>query len=230
MTRTLLCALAALAVAAWLVAPVDAQKGKGGGKGGGGKGGGPPAGRGGNNSAPPARSGGSFTPSGPGNSEPARSFTHPRSGNDLSQEVRDKLPPGLRDKPADHPGVANHLRKQGLTDQDPIPAELRNQLPPGLRDRPYTHPGVANHLGKLGWTIDDEGNLVRPVDPIPADVRRQLPPALRDQPYDHPGVANQLGRMGWTFADDGTLIPPRNYYSPEPFPEFRPFGGFFRRW
>lgn len=244
-----------LAGAVWLAVPAEAQKGKGGGKGGGNGGGKPsssftPPGRNGdtsqnrivnddkggksiNNSVPLGRRDDAVLPSGPGKETPARSFAQPKSGNTLPQEVRDKLPPGLRDMPADHPGVVNRLRKLGLSDPatvDPIPPAVRSQLPPGLRDKPYNHPGVANHLGKLGWRIGDDGTLLPPVDPIPPDVRRQLPLALRDRPYDDPGVANYLGRMGWTIADDGaTLVaPPQN--RPEVLPEFRPFGGFFRRW
>ena len=34
----------------------------------------------------------------PDRGTPARSFAHPKSGNTLPQEVRDRLPPGLRDK------------------------------------------------------------------------------------------------------------------------------------
>src|SRR5262245_48239786 len=41
---------------------------------------------------------------------PARVFDQPRAGNSLPQEIRDRLPPGLRDKPDNHPGLANHLR------------------------------------------------------------------------------------------------------------------------
>jgi cation transport regulator ChaB len=110
-----------------------------------------------------------------GDKSPARPFDHPKSGNSLPQEVRDKLPPGLRDMPDNHPGLANHLRKMGLLKDhpavDPIPPEVRSQLPPGLRDRPYDHPGVANHLGKLGWSIGEDGALVPPptlTPPTPA--------------------------------------------------------------
>src|SRR5439155_940575 len=100
----------------------------------------------------------------------------PKSGNTLPQEIRDKLPPGLRDKPVDHPGVANHLRKLGWPSDkpsvDPISPEVRSQLPPGLRDRPIDHPGVANHLRKMGWTVGQDGKLVPPptlaAPPIPA--------------------------------------------------------------
>src|SRR5437867_2815934 len=123
MKRFCLAASIAVALAAWLVVPADAQKGKGKGKGG--------------SVTPPAKSGSNFLPSGPGNSEPARPFDHPKSGNTLPKEIRDQLPPGLRDKPVDHPGVANHLRKLGWPSDktaDAIPPEVRSQLPPGLRD------------------------------------------------------------------------------------------------
>jgi hypothetical protein len=248
--RTLwLSACIALTTGAWLAVPAEAQKGKGAGKGGGNGGGkrastfSPPVRNsagvpnrqgngngGGNRSVASPRDRGFAAPAEP-RQTPARSFAPPKSGNDLPQEVRDRLPPGLRDKPADHPGVVNHLRSLGLSDQvaDPIPPEVRSQLPPGLRDRPYTHPGVANHLGKMGWRIGEDGSLLPPADPLALDARRQLPAGLRDRPLTDPAVANQLGRMGWTINDDGTLRPPAGY-RPEVLPEFRPFGGFFRRW
>jgi hypothetical protein len=113
--------------------------------------------------------------------EPARGFAHPKTGNTLPQDIRDKLPPGLRDMPNDHSGLANHLRKMGVLKDypaiDPVPAQVRNQLPPGMRDLPYDHPGVANHLGKLGWTINHDGLLIPPSSAAPA-----APSAAAEQP------------------------------------------------
>jgi hypothetical protein len=174
----------AMVVAALLVLPSEAQKGKGGGK---------SAGK-----SKPPQTESKRLPT--GDKAPARLFDHPKSGNSLPQEVRDKLPPGLRDKPENHPGLANHLRKMDLLKDhpaiDPIPPEVRSQLPPGLRDRPYDHPGVANHLGKLGWSIDEDGVLVPPATLPPPT----LPPVL-------------------TPSTEGST-PPRS---------FQPFGGLFRR-
>lgn len=104
MKRSWLLGCVGVVVAVWLAEPAAAQKGKGGGKGGG------------RSFTPPGKSGGKsggFQPSGPGKSQPARPFDHPKSGNSLPQEVKDQLPPGLRDKPENHPGLANHLRKMG---------------------------------------------------------------------------------------------------------------------
>jgi hypothetical protein len=112
-----------------------------------------------------------------------RSFAQPRPVNSLPQTVRDQLPPGLRDKPDDHPGLANHLRKMGVLKDypavDPVPPTVRNQLPTGLRDLPYDHPGVANYLGKMGWTIDHDGLLSPPPGLTPASA---LTPALTPAP------------------------------------------------
>src|SRR6266404_3597051 len=96
-----LSAFVAVIVAAFLAVPSAAQKGKGGGNGKG-------AGKDGN-FTPPGKS--SAQPSGPGHSEPARPFDHPNSGNNLSKETGDKLPPGLRDMPEKQPGAAHHLQK-----------------------------------------------------------------------------------------------------------------------
>src|SRR5262245_33852364 len=96
MKKLWLCVSVAMVVAAFLACPSssEAQKGKGGGKG-----------------------GRLFPSPGNGNGEPARPFDHPNSGNNLPQSTRDKLPPGLRDNPENHPGTANHLRK--LEDSKP---------------------------------------------------------------------------------------------------------------
>jgi hypothetical protein len=195
----------ALALAAILASPSEAAKGKGGGKGsGGGKsaakdGGSAPSGNNGSQSREPSHaqpaavdlfktdskslqlSDHKRMPKGP-----ARAFDHPNSGNSLPQEVRDKLPPGLRDMPENHPGLANHLRKMGVLKDypkvDPIPPEVRGQLPPGLRDRPYDHPGVANHLGKLGWSINEDGALVPPPNFTPGTL---TPPTQGATPFDN---------------------------------------------
>jgi hypothetical protein len=132
-----------LALAAFVAAQALGQKGKGGGKGKG------------------------FAPEKPGyQPQPARFFDQPKSGNALPNDIRDRLPPGLRDMPDNHPGLADQLRKMGLLQEypsvDPVPPEVRRQLPPGLRDKPYDHPGVANHLGKLGWSIGEDGALIPP--------------------------------------------------------------------
>jgi cation transport regulator ChaB len=234
MQKLWLSASTAILVAAFFTSPSDAQKGKGGGKGGG---------------FIPSPKGGNFLPSGPGKGEPARPFDHPNSGNSLPQNVRDKLPPGLRDMPDKQPGLENHLRKLDdpksvdPTQQDPrtrlpqdrnaarpfdhprsgntLPQEVRDKLPPGLRDMPNNHPGLANHLRKMGVLKDYPA-----VDPVPPEVRQQLPAGLRDMPYDHPGVANQLGRLGWSINEDGLLTPPTSPPTPEPF---QPFNGIFRR-
>jgi len=112
----------------------------------------------------------------------SRPFAHPRSGNSLPQDVRDKLPPGLQDKPDNHPGLANHLRKMGVLKDypkiDPVPPEVRSQLPAGLRDQPYDHPGVANHLGRMGWSIGEDGALVPPSTLTPP-----TPGAAPQQPF-----------------------------------------------
>src|SRR5688572_29577410 len=102
MKQLWLSASMAMVLVAFLALPLDAQKGKGGGKGGG---------RGGGNSKPPP-SQSKRLPT--GDKIPARQFDHPKSGNSLPQDVRDKLPPGLRDRPENHPGLANHLRKMGV--------------------------------------------------------------------------------------------------------------------
>jgi hypothetical protein len=139
---------------------------------------------------------------------PARPFAQPKSGNTLPQDVKDKLPPGLRDMPENHPGLANHLRKLGVLKDypaiDPVPADVRAQLPPGLRNKPYDHPGVANHLGKLGYTIDDDGLLVTPKPaPLPTTV-----PTLYSPPAP------------WTGSPFGTTSPlpwSANPYGVTPF-------------
>src|SRR5262245_35007942 len=165
--------------AAGLALPTVALDGKGGDKGGG-KG----------NGSSKGKKGDSAQSTGPGKSEPARPFDHPKSGNSLPQEVRDRLPPGLRDRPVTHPGLANHLGKMGWTVGEDgtlvppatsvvppartvttLPPEVRDRLPPGLRDRPITHPGVANHLGKMGWTIADDGTLVPPSNFVPPPTK-----------------------------------------------------------
>jgi cation transport regulator ChaB len=120
--------------------------------------------------APPATT----TPT-PANTPPT-SVAHPKTGNSLPQEIRDRLPPGLRNQPESHPGLANHLRKMGWPETkppvDPLPAHVRNQLPPGLRDLPYNHPAVANHLGRMGWMIGEDGTLIPPPQPAPATQYR----------------------------------------------------------
>lgn len=223
MKHLCLCASMALVVTAFLALPLEAQKGKGGGKNGGGQNGG------GKNAAKnagkskPQQSESKRLPTGP--RAPARQFDHPKSGNSLPQEVRDKLPPGLRDKPENHPGLANHLRKMGtLKDYpavDPIPPEVRSQLPPGLRDRTYDHPGVANHLRKLGWTIDEDGALVPPpLNPPPVTQ-----PPLTQPPLTQPPVTQlPLTQLPLTQPTQPSVT-----QGVTPSPSFGPFGGFFRR-
>jgi len=209
--------------AAGLAIPSVASDGKGGGKGGG-KG----------NGSNKAKSGDSVAPTGPGKSEPAREFDHPRSGNSLPQEVRDRLPHGLRDKPVLHPGVANHLGKMGYTIGEDgslvpppaktvsaLPQEFKrlpvgptsegvNSLPQEVRDRlPAAAP--ANVASAVPQEVRERLPSVAPantVHSLPPEVRDRLPPGLRDRPVTHPGVANHLGRMGWTVGEDGTLVPP----------------------
>src|SRR5262245_43862473 len=52
-------------------------------------------------------------PFGKGKDDLVRPFEQPNTGNPLPPSIRDQLPPGLLDKAADQPGVANHLRKLG---------------------------------------------------------------------------------------------------------------------
>ena len=178
---------AAMVVAAILALPSasEAQKGKGGGKGSG-KGGGQPSGSGKSDQTRPGdqpnsgkssnddKAGGDSSNPDTQDKNAKRPLEHPKSGNSLPQEVRDKLPPGLRDKPDNHPGLANHLRKMGVLKDhpaiDPVPPDVRSKLPPGLRDQPYDHPGVANHLGKMGWTIGPDGALVPPATLSPSTL------------------------------------------------------------
>jgi hypothetical protein len=220
-----------LALAAFVAAQALGQKGKGGGNGKG---------------FTPGKN--SFQP------QPARIFDQPKSGNALPNDIRDRLPPGLRTMPEKQPGLANQLQKnQRLVEPlnpDPrfvprgetlparpfdqprsgnsLPQEVRDRLPPGLRDMPENHPGLANQLRKMGLLQDYPS-----VDPVPPEVRRQLPPGLRDKPYDHPGVANHLGKLGWSIGEDGALVPPPTVTPPvqpsTPYESFRPFGGLFRR-
>ena len=201
MKQLWLSASMAMVVAAFLASPLEAQKGKGGGKGGG-KSVGKSVGK-----SKPQQPASKRLPT--GEKSPARQFDHPKSGNSLPQEVRDKLPPGLRDRPENHPGLANHLRKMGVLKDypavDPVPPEVRSQLPPGLRDRPYDHPGVANHLGKLGWTIDEDGALV--------------PPPPLTPPLNPPAPTTTLPTTTQPLATQGAT----------PAQSFGPFGGFFRR-
>jgi hypothetical protein len=244
MKRFCLAALAAMVVGAWLALPAAAQKGRGG------KG----SGRGG--FSPPAKSSGSVLPSAPGKSQPARPFAHPKSGNSLPQEVRDRLPPGLRDKPENHPGLANHLRKMGYkpataptppaTSNPNLP--VRETPPPPLADEPTppvndsptppavtnpTPPVTNNPTPPVTNNPPPVTNNPTPVpqptrgNSLPQEVRDRLPPGLRDQAEDHPGLLNHLRRMGWTVGEDGSLVPPPA--RPAPLAPFRPFGGLFRR-
>jgi len=161
----------------------------------------------------------------------ARPFDHPKSGNSLPQDVKDKLPPGLRDQPDNHPGLANHLRKMGILNDhpavDPIPPSVRSQLPPGLRDQPYDHPGVANHLGKLGWSIGDDGALVPPTN--------WTPPALAPQAFTpqglKPSAFRPLAATPPNLTPPGLTPPASTPPTPNatPFDAFQPFGGLFRR-
>jgi hypothetical protein len=242
MKKLWLSASLAIVIAAFLALPSEAQKGKGGGKGNG-KGGG---------KSRPTQVQGKQVESKPaegrqveskevqskrlpvGEKLPARSFDHPRSGNALPQEVRDRLPPGLRDKPENHPGLANHLRKLGVLQDypavDPIPPDVRSQLPPGLRDRPYDHPGVANHLAKLGWSIDEDGMLVPPPTLPPPTVTTPLPPTtlplnLPPPPFTPPVVTTPTVTTP-TLTTPTVTTPTQDA---APFGSFRPFGGFFRR-
>jgi hypothetical protein len=231
-----------MAVAAFLASasPALAQKGKGNGKGG---------------SAPPSP--GNVLPLGNGKADPVRPIEPPNAGNLLPQSTLDKLPPGLRDKPENQPGLANHLRKLGddrpTTDNwnpwsrrlpapdqqavrslaqpksgNSLPLELRDRLPAGLRDMPDNDPGLANYLRQMGVLKDYPA-----IDPVPPLVRSQLPTALRGLPYDHPGVANYLGRLGWSIGPDGALIIPPPTVTPsapalvQPQP-FQPLRSFLR--
>jgi hypothetical protein len=176
----------------------------------------------------------------------ARPFDHPKSGNSLPQDVKDKLPPGLRDKPDNHPGLANHLRKMGVLNDhpavDPIPPSVRSQLPPGLRDRPYDHPGVANHLGKLGWSINDDGALVPPTNWTPPALTPQaftpqaltpqalkplalMPPSLTPSPLTPSALFPSA--LTPPVGTPPAVTPPTP--NATPFDSFQPFGGFFRR-
>jgi hypothetical protein len=135
----------ALAIAACLAlaSPALAQKGKGFGK------------------------GGSVPPFGHGKAGPVRPFEYPKMGNSLPQSTLDQLPPGLRDKPVNQPGLANHLRKlvenkpptdllnpsSGLFAQPTLSNSLTqgisNGLPLGLGNLPNNQPGLASQLRQL---------------------------------------------------------------------------------
>src|SRR5262245_12804509 len=214
----------AIVVAAMLALPLEAQKGKGGGnKGGGNKSAGKSAGT---SNLPDPES--KRLPA--GERSPARQFEHPKSGNSLPQEVRDKLPPGLRDRPENHPGLANHLRKMGLLKDypavDPVPPEVRRQLPTGLRELPYDHPGVANYLGRLGWSIDEDGALVPPptvLTPVltpPVLTSPLLSAPLLSPPLTPPLLTSPLLAPPLVTPSTEGAILPRS---------FGPFAGFFRR-
>jgi hypothetical protein len=128
----------ALAVAALLAlaSPALAQKGKGFGR------------------------GGIVPPFGPGRPGPVRPFEHPNMGNSLPQSTLDRLPPGLRDKPINQPGLANHLSKLALDQQaarwlaqpqsgNSLMQGIRDGLPLGPGNVPINQPGLANQLRQL---------------------------------------------------------------------------------
>jgi hypothetical protein len=54
---------------------------------------------------------GNVLPPGHGKVDPGRPFERVNPGNTLPHSTHEALPPGLRDKPENQPGVANHLRK-----------------------------------------------------------------------------------------------------------------------
>jgi hypothetical protein len=153
----------ALAVAAVLAlaSPALAQKGKGQGKGGG---------------ASPAP--GKVLPGGPGKANPARPFEHPSTDNSLPPSTLDKLPPGLRDKPENHPGLTNHLRK--LVEDKPLtnfpsPSPVQSLTPDQQATRLFAQPRSGNSL--------TQGILER------------LPLGLREMPNNQPGLANYLRQL-----------------------------------
>ena len=136
----------------------------------------------------------------------SRPFGNTHSGNSLPQDIKDKLPPGLRDKPDNHPGLANHLRKMGVLKDypkvDPVPPELRSRMPEGLRNQPYDNPAVANFLGRNGWSIGEDGALIPPLGSGAGTPGSLLPP---------------LGGAPGAAGAPGTQQP------------FQPLGGIFRR-
>lgn len=190
---SLLTAVAALLASA---APALAQKGKGNGKGG----------------APPTP--GKVLPFGHGKADPARPFEHPNTGNALPKATLDKLPPGLRDDPVNHPGVATHLRKLG--DDNPY-TDLLNQSSP--------LPLSPNRPARL-FAQPKSGNSLSP------EIRDLLPPGLRDMPESQPGLANLLRQVGAPLSapaiGPGALIPPPSAPAPILPQPVRPLRPLFR--
>jgi hypothetical protein len=184
----------ALAVAAFLAlaSPALAQKGKGQGQG---------KGKGGGVMPNP----GKVLPSGPAKVTPAWPVERPNAGNSLPQSTLDKLPPGLRDKPENHPGLMNHLRK--LAESQP-PTNLLNPSGQLLTPNQQLNPLFAPR----SW-----GNT------LPQDILNRLQPGLRDLLADQPALANYLRQL----LPLQTMTP--SAPAPVPAQPFRPLGGFFRR-